>query len=86
MGLKVAVFVDGCFWHGHPDHFSPKRSGAFWARKIQRNKERDRKNNTELGAAGWKVLRFWDFEIDEELERCVASVAYEVASRRGVTP
>jgi DNA mismatch endonuclease, patch repair protein len=72
---KLAVFVDGCFWHGHPDFFTPGKSGAYWDAKIARTKERDRIANEALRAAGWQVLRFWDFEIEDELERCVAEVA-----------
>lgn len=71
---KVAVFVDGCFWHGHPDFFTPGKSGAYWDAKIARTQERDRIANETLASAGWVVLRFWDFEIENEQERCVDAV------------
>lgn len=71
---KVAVFVDGRFWHGHPDYFTPGKSGAYWDAKIARTQERDRAANEQLAAAGWTVLRFWDFEIEQELPRCVEEV------------
>jgi DNA mismatch endonuclease (patch repair protein) len=71
---RVAVFVDGCFWHGHPDHFTPGKSGAYWDAKIARTQERDRVANEALAAAGWSVLRFWDFEVSEDLLSCVRKV------------
>lgn len=71
---RVAVFVDGCFWHGHPDYFTPGKSGAYWDAKIQRTKERDQQANEALAASGWSVLRLWDFEIEQDLEGCVARV------------
>jgi DNA mismatch endonuclease (patch repair protein) len=70
----VAVFVDGCFWHGHPDFFTPGKSGSYWDAKIERTKERDRLANEALSAAGWRVLRFWDFEVNDDLAGCVGRV------------
>lgn len=84
VGLKLAVFVDGGFWHGHPDHFTFGKSGQFWDDKIARNQERDRENDRDLAAAGWTVIRLWDFEVNRELERCVSEVAGEVARLRGL--
>jgi DNA mismatch endonuclease (patch repair protein) len=66
----VAVFVDGCFWHGHPDFFTPGKSGPYWDAKIERTKERDRLANDALAEAGWLVLRFWDFEVETSLGEC----------------
>jgi DNA mismatch endonuclease, patch repair protein len=86
IGLKVAVFCDGAFWHGHPDHFSLGQSGAYWDKKIARTQERDREANKALEALGWKVFRFWDFEIAHDLERCVAEVSQAVAARRREEP
>jgi len=61
---KVAVFVDGCFWHGCPDHgTSPKTNAAYWRAKIGRNMERDRLNDAALGEAGWAVVRVWEHEM-----------------------
>ncbi len=60
---KVAVFVDGCFWHGCPEHgTSPRTNATYWNAKIARNIERDRFNETELSAAGWAVVRVWEHE------------------------
>jgi DNA mismatch endonuclease (patch repair protein) len=58
--LKIAVFIDGCFWHGCPDHYVPSRTNAeYWTQKIVANSERDSRTNSLLVAAGWEVLRFW---------------------------
>jgi DNA mismatch endonuclease, patch repair protein len=82
---RVAVFVDGCFWHGHPDFFTPGKSGAYWDAKIARTQERDRIANETLVAAGWSVLRFWDFDVEGDLQSCVDGVlaALSVARARG---
>jgi len=61
---KVAVFVDGCFWHGCPEHMTwPKNNADFWRQKIQRNMERDKEVGDRLEVLGWKLLRFWEHEI-----------------------
>lgn len=58
---RVAVFVDGCFWHGCPRHGTrPQQNAAFWEAKITRNQARDRKVVRELRDAGWTVLRIWE--------------------------
>jgi DNA mismatch endonuclease (patch repair protein) len=71
---KVAVFVDGAFWHGHPSKYWPGRSGPYWDAKIKRNQERDRRVAEELRDLGWTVLRFWDFEIKADLDGVVQKV------------
>jgi DNA mismatch endonuclease, patch repair protein len=61
---KTALFVDGCFWHGCPRHFiKPKGNAAFWRKKIQTNRARDRKVNRTLRSMGWKVARVWEHEL-----------------------
>ena len=61
--VKLAVFVDGCFWHGCPVHGgSPKTNTEYWNRKIKRNVERDIETNAALRARGWTVLRFWEHQ------------------------
>lgn len=58
---KIAVFVDGCFWHGCPEHGRvPSDRNGYWAAKLGRNMERDQRNNLALASAGWLVLRFWE--------------------------
>ena len=60
---RIAVFVDGCFWHACPLHGSmPKRNGDWWAEKLKRNIARDRETDAHLTAIGWRVLRFWEHE------------------------
>jgi DNA mismatch endonuclease, patch repair protein len=71
---RVAVFVDGAFWHGHPSAFTPGKSGAYWDEKINGNVRRDREADATLVAMGWIVLRLWDFEISQQLERCIERV------------
>lgn len=77
---KIAVFLDGCFWHGCPQHATSPRSNAEWWRtKLDRNMARDRETTTHLSSAGWTVLRFWEHESPDEVARRVADV---VAARR----
>ena len=60
---KVAVFIDGCFWHGCPKHHAPPKTNAgYWTSKIDGNRVRDRHTTALLRAAGWIVLRFWSHE------------------------
>ena len=61
---RLAVFVDGCFWHSCPKHATkPKGNKLFWEEKLQANKLRDRRVNRELGAKGWTVLRIWEHDM-----------------------
>ena len=67
--LKLAVFVDGCFWHGCPKHATqPKNNRAFWKNKFARNKERDRIVNRTLRQRGWNILRIWQHELTRRNE------------------
>lgn len=62
--LRLAVFVDGCFWHGCPKHASqPATNRAFWREKLLRNKDRDRLVTRTLKKGGWRVLRIWQHEL-----------------------
>ncbi|MFI9160002.1 very short patch repair endonuclease [Kitasatospora aureofaciens] len=77
---RVAVFVDGCFWHGCPKHFvPPKTNPDYWREKIGRNVQRDRDTDERLKAAGWLVLRFWEHD---PAEASSAVVCGAVNSRR----
>lgn len=61
--VKVAVFVDGCFWHGCPVHgVTPKNNADWWLRKITSNRARDEDTNRLLEELGWTVLRFWEHD------------------------
>lgn len=60
---KVAVFIDGCFWHGCPEHrTTPRTNSRFWSEKLERNRARDLDTTERLAAAGWVVMRFWEHE------------------------
>lgn len=60
---RVAVFLDGCFWHGCPLHHTvAKTNGAFWAKKVEETRRRDEDTNRQLREAGWVVLRVWEHE------------------------
>lgn len=64
---KVALFVDGCFWHGCPLHANiPKNNHDFWVRKLQGNRDRDRFVTRSLRKLGWKVIRIWEHELREQ--------------------
>jgi len=76
---RIAVFVDGCFWHGCPAHHSPPKSNAdYWAAKIATNKARDAHTTASLEEAGWTVMRFWSHE---EPRGVAAQIAAEVRCR-----
>jgi len=77
---RLAVFVDGAFWHGHPDYYHGQ-SGAFWDAKIARNRARDEKVNHQLGELGWDLLRFWDFEVEKSVPECVERVRSALQAR-----
>lgn len=63
IGARVAVFVDGCFWHGCPEHASwPKSNAAWWRSKIERNRSRDAETDLLLADKGWVSLRVWEHE------------------------
>jgi DNA mismatch endonuclease (patch repair protein) len=62
-GVRVVVFVDGCFWHSCPQHESiPRANREWWLAKLRRNTERDRETDAHLEGLGWTVLRFWEHE------------------------
>lgn len=74
-GRKVAVFIDGCFWHGCTDHYvRPRSRHDFWAEKLATNVARDQRQTGELEALGWRVVRVWEHAVFEALEEVVAEV------------
>lgn len=78
---KVAVFVDGCFWHACPDHgTSPKSNAAWWEEKLRTNVARDRDTDQRLRSAGWAVVRVWEHE---DPASAAAAIAEVVAARKG---
>ena len=79
VSARVAVFVDGCFWHGCPQHATwPKANARWWRNKIETNRRRDNDTDTRLRADGWKVLRFWEHE---DSQRSAAQTVRVVQSR-----
>jgi len=76
---KLAVFVDGCFWHGCPacGHL-PRVRAEFWRAKIERNRERDKRTRMELQSLGFRVIRFWEHELQVSLKECVRMVSNEL--------
>jgi DNA mismatch endonuclease (patch repair protein) len=67
LAQKIAVFVDGCFWHGHDcRNTKPKDNEAYWRQKIERNRRRDAEVSENLRARGWTVVRFWECELRNE--------------------
>ena len=78
---KVAVFVDGCFWHGCPVHGTmPRSNAAWWAAKLARNAERDRETDERLRAASWTVVRIWEHEDPGAAVELVERALTETAS------
>lgn len=75
-GLKKAIFVHGCFWHGHDcphGRRTPKTNVDYWTRKIARNQTRDRRTALDLKQIGWKALTIWECEL-KHIERSIATV------------
>jgi DNA mismatch endonuclease (patch repair protein) len=76
--IRVAVLIDGCFWHSCPLHYRPaKRNAEWWADKMAANRLRDADTNERLTSAGWRVLRFWEHESPEAIANEVASCLAE---------
>ena len=84
--VRVAVFVDGCFWHGCPQHATaPKTNAVWWSTKLARNVERDRETDALLADAGWSVVRVWEHEPpDDAATRVQAVIEAARQSRSGV--
>lgn len=75
VSARVAVFVDGCFWHGCPEHGSqPKANSEWWRDKLERNIARDRRNDSALRKAGWAVVRIWEHEDPPEAAKRIEQV------------
>ncbi|UFQ15858.1 MULTISPECIES: very short patch repair endonuclease [Streptomyces] len=80
---KLAVFVDGCYWHGCPEHYvSPKTNSGYWSDKVARNMARDRDTEAQLREAGWTVLRFWEHEPPEDCAVKIAATAIHLRAAR----
>lgn len=80
--LRIAVFVDGCFWHGCPLCYTePENNAEFWRRKIIENRERDERVNKALIEMGWEPIRFWEHSIEKDLLKCVLTIQEIIHSR-----
>ncbi len=84
---RVVVFVDGCFWHGCPQHATwPKQNGEFWRKKFEANKTRDLLVNRILSKLGWKVLRLWEHELKKAHEKRVVARLRRVLFMKSPAP
>jgi len=77
-GVKVAVFVDGDFWHGYRLPRWEHKLSDFWKKKISRNRERDARNHRKLRAMGWIVIRLWQHELERDFEACIDRIVSAV--------
>ncbi|WP_329554684.1 very short patch repair endonuclease [Streptomyces sp. NBC_00696] len=81
--LRIAVFLDGCYWHGCPEHAThPRANAEWWRAKLDRNIARDRETTDHLAAVGWVVMRFWEHEAADDVARRIEA---EVLSRRSAS-
>lgn len=80
---RVAVFVDGCFWHSCPEHGNtPKANREWWAEKLQRNVRRDQDTNRHLADAGWLVVRVWEHQVVKDVIDVADTIERAVRERR----
>jgi DNA mismatch endonuclease (patch repair protein) len=86
-GLMIAIFVDGCFWHGCPVHATwPKQNAEFWRQKIETNRLRDADTNSRLLDVGWTVLRFWEHQSPTQAADAIAQTVAMARARRCASP
>jgi DNA mismatch endonuclease, patch repair protein len=78
--VRVAVFIDGCYWHGCPEHYkAPRVNPGYWSSKVTKNISRDRDTDQKLSEAGWIVLRFWEHE---DPQTCANHIVEVVSLRK----
>jgi DNA mismatch endonuclease (patch repair protein) len=82
---KVAVFVDGCFWHGHAcgKNLSPKTNAKEWKLKLTRNQLRDRRVTRALRRQGWRVVRLWECQLARDPNKCMNRIRRSLAAAQG---
>ena len=86
-GLNIALFVDGCFWHGCPEHATwPKQNAEFWRQKIEANRLRDTDTNSRLLDIDWTVLRFWEHQSPIQATETVAQTVAMAKAKRCASP
>jgi DNA mismatch endonuclease (patch repair protein) len=71
---RIAVFIDGSFWHGWRFPYWRHKLSEAWEAKIEANRKRDRRNHAKLRRAGWKVIRIWDFQLERSPEACIRRI------------
>lgn len=82
-GPRIAVFIDGCFWHGCSEHHrAPQRNSDYWSNKVARNIARDRDTTARLTEAGWTVLRYWEHQSPDYIVTDIRSAVLSVRGRR----
>jgi DNA mismatch endonuclease (patch repair protein) len=82
---RLAVFVDGCFWHGCPEHRTlPRANGSWWMQKLEANSRRDLETTARLEACGWTVVRVWEHENPEVAADEIAKTYRRLSSRQEV--
>jgi DNA mismatch endonuclease (patch repair protein) len=82
ISARVAIFVDGCFWHGCPLHATfPKTNKSYWLPKLSENKERDARQSAKLRAAGWSVVRIWEHECRLPSRELIRAIEKEIRLR-----
>lgn len=80
--FRIAVFVDGCFWHGCPEHATwPKQNSEFWRQKLEANRTRDADTNARLNLIGWTVLRFWEHESPIRATEAILKVISKITAK-----
>jgi DNA mismatch endonuclease (patch repair protein) len=85
--LKIAVLVDGCFWHGCDQHHRlPKSHSDYWQAKLERNMARDRSTTQLLEQSGWRVIRLWEHEKIQDMADLVQRAVLEAAPKRATGP
>ena len=81
---KTAIFIDGCYWHGCPEHATlPKSNTSYWLPKLKRNIERDRETDARLRESGWTVRRFWEHEPPDQVAQTIVDALRTHIERRG---
>lgn len=84
---RVAVLIDGCFWHGCPIHGTwPKQNADWWRQKIERNRTRDADTNRRLSEAGWRVIRAWAHEDPADVADCIEAAVRDEQATVGYYP
>ncbi len=81
---KIAIFVDGCFWHGCPTCYrAPTTRPEYWERKLQRNRSHDEKSGDELVKKGYVVMRFWEHDVVQNPEKVAGKILEAWSARKG---